>query len=98
MSDLSHRQLSDDLRIKDSAIASSINAIVFTDLEGTIAYVNNAFLKMWGYDDAQEVLGRPAEEFWQMEGDAPRVVAIVRERGSYRGELIAKRKDGSVEE
>ena len=38
-----------ELKIKDSAIESSINAIVFTDLEGKITYVNNAFVKMWGY-------------------------------------------------
>lgn len=37
-----------ELRLKDQAIASSINAIVFGDLEGRITYVNEAFLRLWG--------------------------------------------------
>ena len=84
------------LRIKDSAIESCINAIAFADLEGNVTYINDAFLKMWGYDDANEVLGRPNTEFWKVEGEAEAVIRSLRNEGGWRGELAAKGKDGSV--
>ncbi len=86
----------DELRIKESAIASSINAIVFTDLVGNLIYVNNSFLKMWGYDSQEEVLDKPAEQFWQNKEEFTRVKRILQEKGNWTGEILAKRKDGSV--
>jgi len=83
------------LRIKDSAIASSINAIAFADLEGNLTYINPSFLKLWGYDDEKEVLGRPAAQFWQTKENALVVMEGLRDRGSWIGELVAKRRDGS---
>ena len=58
------RRAESELRIKDSAIETSINGIALADLAGTLTYVNPAFLKMWGYDDPGEVVGRPAVSFW----------------------------------
>ena len=55
-----------ELRIKDCAIASSINAIAMADLEGNLTYVNDSFLKLWRYNDSRDVLRRPATEFWQI--------------------------------
>jgi PAS domain S-box-containing protein len=88
------KQAEETLRIKNNAIESSINAIVFADLEGNLTYVNKSFLKMWGYDDS--VLGKPFVEFWQMKEKASKVVEILRAMGSFLGELVAKRKDGSL--
>ena len=86
----------DELQIKDIAIAASINAIAFADLEGNLTYVNHSFLKMWGYDDEKEVLGKPFVRFWQMEEKFLEVVVALRETGGWIGELIGKRKDGSM--
>jgi PAS domain S-box-containing protein len=89
------KRIEKDLVMKESAIASSINAIGITDLEGTIIYVNNSLVTMWGYGSAGEILGRPLPEFW--EGD--RVFQTVKElqkQGWSSGEDIGKRKDGSL--
>jgi PAS domain S-box-containing protein len=83
------------LRIKESAILSSSNAIVMTDLEGNLTYVNPSFLRLWGYDEEEEVLGRPVLEFWENTDEALKVRGEVREKGGWIGELRAKRKDGS---
>jgi len=83
------------LRIKDSAIASSISAIAIADLSGNLTYVNKSFLQMWGYDVVQEVLGKPAVDFWQMEEKATEVVGALRDSGGWIGELVARRKDDS---
>ncbi len=85
----------EELRIKDSAIASSINAIALANLEGTLTYVNQAFLELWGYND-KEVQGKAAIEFWQMGEKAAEIIETLRNTGGWKGELLAKRKDGST--
>ena len=83
------------LRTKDSAIASSINAIALANLEGTLTYVNPSLLKMWGFDDEEEILGRNVSEFWQTKKKALEVGKALRDEGSWAGELVAIRRDGS---
>ena len=90
------KQAEKELRIKDSAIASSINAIAITDLEGNQTYVNPSFLKLWGYDDEDEVLGRHASEFSQITEDVTTSMEALFKEGGWRGESVARRKDGSM--
>ncbi|NQS89822.1 response regulator [Patescibacteria group bacterium] len=91
---IQRKKIEEELRIKNSAVASSINAIVFGDLKGNLIYVNHSFLEMWGYDEENEVLGKPSVGFWQMGERAAEVVEALRSSGSWTGELRAKRKDG----
>ena len=86
----------EEMRIKDSAIESSINAIAITDLDGNISYVNQSFLEMWRYGNKQEVLGQPAVKFWQMKGQYVEIMDTLMEKGGWVGELVAERRDGSV--
>jgi PAS domain S-box-containing protein len=49
ISDITKRKHMDEaIRVKDTTITSSINAITLTDLEGNITYVNKSFLRMGG--------------------------------------------------
>ena len=89
------KKTEESLRIKDSAIASSINAIGITDLEDTVTYVNDSFLRLWGYDDVEEVLGRPSVEFWQDRDEVEAIAHTIHESGGWVGEVAAKRKDGT---
>jgi PAS domain S-box-containing protein len=66
------------------------------DLEGKLIYVNDSFLKQWGYDDEKEVLGKSAVKFWQIEESALEVIEALRDRGGWVGELVAMKKDGSL--
>jgi PAS domain S-box-containing protein len=94
--DITERKRAEEvLLIKDSAIASSINAIVLADLNGSLTYVNAAFLDMWGYDERWEVLGRPVVSFWQEPDRAAEVVQTLFTKGNWIGELVAQRKDGT---
>jgi len=83
------------LTIKDAAIASSLNGVAIGDVEGNLTYVNKAFLAMWGYDDPNEVLGRNAAEFWNMQDEASAIIETLRAGRSWIGELTAVGKDGS---
>jgi len=95
--DVTERKRAEEaMRVKDSAIASSINGIAIADLEGKLTYVNRAFLKLWRYDDDTEVLGKDVLEFWDSPEDAGAVVNVLSDTGSWRGELLAKRSDGSI--
>lgn len=88
-----YKRAKEEMLIKDYAIQSSINGIVIADLEGNITYVNDAFLRMWGGKDVSEVLGRPAVVFSQSAKEAMQIIQAVKDRGSWFGEVIGKRKD-----
>jgi len=90
------KKAEEKLRIRDKAIESSINAVAMANLEGNLTYLNPSFLKLWGYDNEEEILGRPTVEFWQAEEEAAMVMRAVLEKGGWQGELVARRKDGLV--
>ena len=66
------------------------------DLQGRLTYVNPAFLRLWGYDDEHEVLGRSVLDFWEEPKRAGEIVQAVRNGGGWMGELVAVRKDGAL--
>ncbi|MFQ6037380.1 MAG: PAS domain S-box protein, partial [Candidatus Aminicenantales bacterium] len=84
-----------ELRIKDLAVDSTINAVALLEPRGRLTYVNPAFCRMWGYGE-KEAVGRHFVEIWQDEHRALDILDFLKERGSYIGELVAKRKDESL--
>ena len=88
------RKVERDLRIYKTAVESSINAIVITDLEGKLIYVNDSCVKMWGYNIKDEILGRFLPEFWEGDG-VFKTIKELHEKGVASGEDVGKRKDGS---
>jgi PAS domain S-box-containing protein len=84
------------LAIKDQAIRSAQSAIALSDLAGNLTYVNPAFLRFWGYDQDQEMVGRPVVEFWQLDEKAAEVVRLLDAGQTWSGELTARRKDGTL--
>lgn len=93
--ELERKQAEEALKIKDRAIDSSINAIVIVDPEANIIYINPAFIKLWGYDNDKEVLGRTTYEFFSDEEKVIDVIKILNEKNSWTGELVARKKDGT---
>jgi PAS domain S-box-containing protein len=76
-----------ELRLMDSAIDSAMAPICFLDLHGRLTFVNSSFLKMWGYDSEEEVLGKPAADFMDLEYQWT--------EDAWIGDLSARRRDGS---
>jgi PAS domain S-box-containing protein len=85
-----------ELRIKDNAIAASINGIAISDMAGTVTYVNRSYVSMMGYADESEMLGKPLSTFVESPEQAERVKEALKTRGGWVGELAGKRKDGSL--
>ena len=78
------------------AIDSSLNGVAFADPDGTLRYVNGAFLNLWGYRSTDDVIGRSALEFWQDPPLAAAVVHELAEHGHWSGDLRARRLDGEL--
>jgi two-component system cell cycle sensor histidine kinase/response regulator CckA len=81
-------------RFQAQALESSISGIAFTDLDGRITYVNPAFLRLWGYDNASEVMGRHASAFSMSDEQTRAVFAALREQGAWVGEVAVRKKSG----
>jgi PAS domain S-box-containing protein len=80
------------LRLRDAAMAASLSAIIIGSLDGRIQYVNDAYVRLFGYE-REEVIGRQVVDLFP-EGRAA-VEALERD-GSFVGELAHRCKDGRI--
>jgi PAS domain S-box-containing protein len=91
-------RVEEQLRLLSSAVEAAVNGIALTDRGGKILWINPAFTRLTGYS-LQEAVGQnprvlksgkhPAEFYAQM------WATIVRGE-SWSGELVNRRKDGSL--
>jgi len=85
-----------ELRIKDMAIASSLDAISLVGLDGRIIYVNRAFLAIHGWEREDEILGQPTSVLWADPAEANRIIDEFLRVGTWSGETEGRRRDGST--
>lgn len=71
------------IRIRDHALQSSINSVCLTDLQGSLFYVNPAFVYKTGHTSPEEVLGRNIRELAQDTHRADEIFAILQKHGSW---------------
>ncbi|HIJ66877.1 MAG TPA: PAS domain S-box protein [Planctomycetes bacterium] len=89
------KRAQEELKAKNLAIESSINAFTISNSCGKTLYVNPAFIRMWGYEEPAEVIGKNTTEFWRDEKRVLDVIETLKKEGEWRGELSARRKDDS---
>jgi len=95
--DISDRKSAEEeIRIRDAAIRASINGINFANPDGTMVFANDAFLRMWGFHSLDEAIGLRVSELWDDTDGFWQAFAELQEKGSYVGELTARRQDGST--
>ena len=96
--DITDLRIADEIRTQGLALSAAANAIVITDQEGLIEWVNPAFVNMTGYPET-DCLGQPLrllksgcqnEEFYRELWDTITSGKI------WKGELVNRRKDGSL--
>ncbi len=85
-------------RIQETALGNSISGVAIADLDGKLQYANDAFIKLVGAGGLTDVLGRHANDFFIDPERASEILEIIQEKGSWRGEVIARRMDGSSKE
>ena len=98
ITDSTERQMQvESLRVSDAAMSNAMTGIMISDPDARPTYVNPAFVKMWGYDDASEILGVDiATLLPQDKNVAASVIAALDATGSWQGEIAARRKDGTT--
>ncbi len=94
--DITERKLAqENLQIKDFAIQSSISAIGLSDLSGKLIFANKAYLKMWGYNNEKEVLGKSILDFSLSKEQVLEVMKTLMSGADYFGEGESIRTDGT---
>ncbi len=98
VSDVTERKRAEEeLRTLERAVESSSSAVVITDVNGNIEYVNPQFTETTGYAK-EEVVGKNPR--FQQSGETPDVVYVemwekLLTDGEWRGEFHNKKKDGT---
>jgi PAS domain S-box-containing protein len=86
------------LNVVYDALNSSASGVIITDRRGRIIYVNPSFLKVFGYDDRTEVIGKNAMDLFTEE-EVTRfsdVEAIIDESRRETSEFFARHRDGTL--
>ena len=94
----SERNLNEKLQLQSAALEASANAIMITDSEGVIIWVNSAFTRLTGYT-TEEALGALPESLsrsGEHESDFYKQLwKKIKSGNIWHGELINRRKDGT---
>lgn len=90
------RQAEERLRVLDTVLSSSAQAIGIADRHGTLTFANAALCRLWGFRDREELLGRSLFELWQGAEGPVALLAQVRANRIQRLEMPAQRQDGSA--
>lgn len=97
LSDITEKKLLEErLTLKNYALDNSPSAVGFADLTGNITYVNNKYVKLFGYKDKKEIIGKHISEFASTVEQPEKVFSTIRKGEVYIGQGIPKRKDGST--
>ena len=97
--DIDERKESEErLHLQAAALEAAANAIVITDSDGTIIWVNHAFTTMTGYSK-EEVLGKNPNVLKsgsQPESYYADLWSTISSGKVWRGEIVNRRKDGTT--
>jgi PAS domain S-box-containing protein len=75
---------------------SSLTADSIGNNEGILTDVNQSFVKMWGYDGAEEVIGKRISDFLADQDRTAEIVNALKDHGAWEGEYLIQKKDGST--
>lgn len=92
------RAANERLLLQVAALQAAANAIVITDDQGTILWTNQAFSQLTGYS-AEEAVGKNTRLLKSGEHDSAfytNLWATIRSGKTWQGELVNRRKDGSI--
>jgi PAS domain S-box-containing protein len=89
----------DAMLVKDLAVGASVNGIAIADLNGIVTYANPAYLRMFGYQNEADVIGKHINTFAHDDsiqlGIISEVITSILKTGSWSGEITPRREDGT---
>ena len=93
------RKQAEALRRQSVAVEAAMDGIAIFDNRGAFLYVNDALVRIFGYRNSRELVGKfwhelyYSDEISRLERD---VIPFLKQNGQWRGEAIAKRPDGGT--
>jgi PAS domain S-box-containing protein len=97
--DITERKQSEEiLRRQLAAVEAAMDGIAITNAQQEYTYLNQAHVKLFGYDSSTKLLGKTwralysSDEIQRLEQE---ILPILLQTGQWHGEAIAKRRDGS---
>lgn len=90
------KNLEEQLKLKNYALDNSPSAIGMADFNGVVFYVNNSFVKLWGYKSKSELLGKHYSEFSTSGNPSKEALETIMEGKIFVGEDESIRKDGTT--
>ena len=90
------KQAEEKLRLKNFIFDVSIAAKSIADINGIITEANNSFIRVWGYPEKNEVIGKPISFFIKEPDAANTIITALNNHGEWTGDYIALKKDGST--
>ena len=92
----SHTQaVQQTLNIREQAIASSLTPFAISDLNGSLTYVNDAFVQLWEYEKADDALGQSISSFWMHPEEEANFITHLHQHRQWHGELLATSQNGT---
>ncbi|MBA4388498.1 MAG: hypothetical protein C0404_10990, partial [Verrucomicrobia bacterium] len=97
ITDVTERKRAEEaLQLKNLVFDASIAANAIADSLGNISEANDAFLRIHGYPNKDDVIGKPIPYFLNDPDKAVAIIAALNGAGQWEGDFTAKRKDGST--
>jgi PAS domain S-box-containing protein len=94
--DVTDRHIAEErLRVLDTVLSSSAQAIAVADPRGELTFANTALRRLWGYSDGEKLLGRSIFDLWKTDEPPAITLERVREQRLLTVEMPATRMDGS---
>lgn len=89
------KNLEEELKLKNLALDKSPSAIGMADLNGLVFYVNYTFVKIWGYDNDTEIIGKHISQFSNNGNPSKEAFETIMKGEVFVGEDTSVRKDGT---
>lgn len=86
------KRTEEELVIKNQAIESSVTAIVITDLDGKITYLNKAYKSLLGTKSSRSMVGKSISEAFIGLDNISGIVESLLKTGNWCKEIVAKKE------
>jgi two-component system, cell cycle sensor histidine kinase and response regulator CckA len=96
--DVTERERAAELAQQHTAsMRASIDGMAILDAEGRYIYLNDAHVRVYGYESADQLVGRTWEQLYEADETSrfrETILPRLWERGHWHGEAVGRRRDG----
>ncbi|MGH8677167.1 MAG: PAS domain S-box protein, partial [Burkholderiales bacterium] len=85
-----------DNRLRSDALEHALNGFDIIDGNGVFVYANQAYLRMWGYERLEEIIGASSAGHCADPTVPQQIIEHLLRKGHHTLEFTARRKDGST--